>query len=360
MQPYLTERLVGLMACGGVLALVGAMLATPMASRLAVRYGAVAVPRDRDLHDHPVPRWGGLAIFAGFLVSVGAVTVCCQLLLSHAQIAPHTWIQGGGIVLGGLVISIVGAVDDLRELSPVPRLLGQIAASLIAFAAGVRVDLLAVPFTGHYVNTHILSVPITLFWMLLLMNAINWLDGLDGLAAGVCCIISTFLAVVALVSHQVCLALLCVALAGSTIGFLRFNYTPARIYMGGGAEFLGFVLAAVSIVGAFKQVTTVAILIPLIAMGVPIFDSVHVVLRRAASGEPVYQADRRHFHHLLVDMGLSKEKAVLVLYAITAALCLCAWTLLSQAPPQPSHTRHTSTSVSKSQLTKAPIRAPTN
>ena len=335
MQPNTIPRLPALLCFAGLLALVVTLLATPLAAKLAEKAGAVAIPRDRDVHDHPTPRWGGLALLLGFLVSVGGIAAAC-LVLPRASLNEATLEQGAGIVLGGLVISFVGAIDDRKELSPVPRLLGQIAASLVAYALGVRVNFISLPITGSH-NTHLLAGPVTVFWMLLIMNAINWLDGLDGLAAGVCTIITVFLAVIAIANRQPCLALLCAALAGSTIGFLRYNYSPARIYMGGGAEFLGFVLAAVSIVGAFKQVTTVAVIIPILALAVPIFDSVHVVFRRAASGEPVYQADRRHLHHVLVDMGLSKKQAVLVLYVITIALCLCAWAIFQHTPRPHRH-----------------------
>ncbi|HET6384592.1 MAG TPA: MraY family glycosyltransferase, partial [Armatimonadota bacterium] len=187
---------------------------------------------------------------------------------------------------------------------------------------------------------------------------INWIDGLDGLAAGTCSIIAAFLAVIALATQQGCLALLCVALAGSTVGFLWYNRSPARIYMGGGAEFLGFVLAAVSVAGAFKQVTTVAIVLPVMAMAVPLIDSVHVVLRRAASGVSVYQADRRHFHHALLDMGLSKTQAVLVFYLLTLILCLCAWALFQRSPiprPAPRHSVRIHSSRSRSTPQRPPL-----
>ena len=332
MQPLITPRLLMLLSFGGLIAFVVTLLATPVAARWAKRFGAMAVPRGRDVHDVPVPRWGGLAILFGFLVSVGCVVAACEAILANCRIGSSSLEQGAGIVAGGILISIVGAMDDRQDLRPLPRLAGQIAASLLVCAAGVRVDYLTLPLLGQF-NTHWLAVPLTAFWMLLLMNAINWLDGLDGLAGGVSCIVATFMAAVALSSHQVCLAMLCVALAGSTLGFLRHNYSPARIYMGGGAEFLGLVLASVSIVGAFKQITTVAFIVPLVALAVPIIDSIHVVFRRAASGARVYEADRRHFHHVLVDMGLTKEQAVLILYGITAALCLFAWVLFRHSPP---------------------------
>lgn len=309
---------------------------TPWVLRLAVRYGAIAVPRDRDVHEKPTPRWGGIAIYCGVLAAV-LLTVTVR----HLRVAPGengwTW-SLVGVLLAGTFIALVGMLDDLRDLSAAWQALGILAAGAVLIAFGVRIEGITNPLvvqqSGEYNPARwiglgpVASVVVTLFWVFLVTKTVDAIDGLDGLAAGVCAISSATLALMAASSHQPggpTMALLASAVAGSCIGFLRHNYRPARIFMSTvGAQFLGFMLAAISIMGTFKVAAAVSVLVPVLVLGVPIFDYAVVVMKRLASRAPLTVADRRHLHHRLLDRGLSHQQAVWVIYGCTIALCAAA------------------------------------
>jgi UDP-GlcNAc:undecaprenyl-phosphate GlcNAc-1-phosphate transferase len=290
-----------------IVAMVLAYLATPFVKKLAWRIGAVDIPRDnRRVHTHPIPRIGGLAIYAGFVAAV-------MLTLPFDRMM-------AGLLLGSGIIVILGIVDDIKEISPKVKLLGQIAAAVVLVAFGIQVEWVTNPLGGMFYLGK-LSAPLTIFWVVGITNTLNFIDGLDGLAAGVASIASVTLLFVALEQGQGHIVILASALAGSALGFLPFNFNPAKIFMGDtGAMFLGFTLAAISIEGAIKSAATIALVAPVLALGLPIFDTAFAILRRLASGHPVMQADKGHIHHRLLALGLNQRQTVIIMYFISMGL----------------------------------------
>ncbi len=289
---------------------------TPLVKVLSVKYGAVDVPKDgRRMHDHPIPRMGGLAIFFGFLA---AVLVFVPLDTEKK-----------GMLLGAVIIVVLGVLDDKYALPAKPKFLVQIVAALIAVMAGNRIEVLSNPniFSANEVwQLGWLSYPITVIWIVAITNAVNLIDGLDGLACGVSTISSaTMLIIARQVSEQLDVEVMMAALVGACIGFLPYNFNPAKIFMGDtGSTFLGFIMATVSVNGMFKQYTIISFVVPFLMLGLPIFDVCFAVVRRVSHGQSPMQPDRGHVHHRLIDMGFSQKQAVGVLYVISAILGLSA------------------------------------
>ena len=302
---------IGMAAAALLCSALVALLTTPVVRSLAFRVGAVDVPKDsRRMHDHPIPRMGGLAIFFGFMLSV----------LIFLPLTP----QLRGMLLGGVVIVILGIFDDIYALPAVPKFLVQIGAALIAVLAGNKILVLSNPnvfSSDPFWNLGILSIPISVFWIVGITNAVNLIDGLDGLACGVSTISSMTLLVIALIVSEPETAVL----AGGCIGFLPYNLNPAKIFMGDtGSTFLGFVLAVVSIQGLFKFYAIISFAVPFLMLGLPIFDTTFAIIRRLAKGQSPMTPDRGHIHHRLIDMGFSQKQAVATLYVISAILGLSA------------------------------------
>ncbi len=296
-------------------ALVVCFVTTPLARALAVRVGAVDVPKDsRRMHHHPIPRMGGLAIFFGFIVSV----------VLFADIDR----QVQGMLLGSVIIITVGMVDDIIPLPALLKFFVQILAAGVAVGHGIRLEMISNPFfmsDTQYLSFGIWSVPISILWIVGITNSVNLIDGLDGLAAGVSAIASVSMLVISLVLGQINVAIILAALAGACVGFIPYNFNPARIFMGDcGALLLGFVLACVSIMGLLKFYAIISFTVPLLALGLPIFDTLFAIIRRLLKGQNPMSPDRGHFHHRLIDMGLSQKQAVAVLYSISAVLGLAA------------------------------------
>jgi UDP-GlcNAc:undecaprenyl-phosphate GlcNAc-1-phosphate transferase len=293
---------------------VVALLLTWPVRVLAFRIGAVAAPGGRRIHQTPTAQAGGLAIYAGFWVAV----------FVQAKPLPPEFT---GVFWGSLVLLAICLADDIRNLPAVPRLVGQVLVALIAFWGGVRIEGFTSPLSllgaYQYVNLGILSAPLTVVWIMAMINAINWLDGLDGLVAGVAALAGlTIMAGAWSGSAPVFIGVAAAAVAGSCLGFLPFNFNPARIFMGDtGAMFLGYILACISVLGPFKSTTAIALFVPLLVLGVPIFDTVTGIIRRLAAGKSPLAADRGHIHHRLLDRGLSTRQAVLFIYALTGLLC---------------------------------------
>jgi UDP-GlcNAc:undecaprenyl-phosphate/decaprenyl-phosphate GlcNAc-1-phosphate transferase len=308
---------------------------TPWVVKLAERCGAMAVPRDRDVHENPTPRWGGIAIYFGVVAAV-AITITYRHIVTNGVNGWNKHLVG--ILVAGTFIGLFGLIDDVKDLRALWQILGILTAGCILIAFGVRVEGLTNPLVSHPPGTYNprqwleLSLPVsiflTLFWVFLVTKTVDAIDGLDGLAAGVCAISAATLALLAAASRQPegpALALLAAAVVGSCIGFLRHNYNPARIFMSTvGAQFLGLTLAALSILGTFKIAAAISVVVPLLVLGVPIFDYGIVLLKRLRHKAPLTAADRRHLHHRLLDRGLSKKQAVWVIYGCTAALCVAA------------------------------------
>jgi len=289
--------------------------ATPAAGRIARRIGAMDRPGEsRRVHDHPIPRLGGLAILLGLLAGVMPFGTFDR--------------EMRGILLGCLVIAALGVADDLRDLRPWVKLLFQTLAALIALGHGVEIRLLTNPihFAGGTLSLGALSAPVTLLWIVGMTNALNLIDGLDGLAAGVSLISCVcMLAVSLFLPAATDMSVLLGALGGACLGFLPYNRNPARIFMGDtGAMLLGYVLSTASVLGLFKMYAAVTFAMPLLILALPLTDTVFAVVRRLARGESPLKADRGHIHHRLLDMGLSQKQTVAVLYAVSAILGLAA------------------------------------
>ena len=296
-------------------ALVLSLIATPAVKAFANKIGAIDVPtEERRVHDHPIPRLGGLAIFLGFIISV----------LLFAEINK----QVQGILIGSVIIVILGVIDDIVPLPALAKLIVQIVAALVAVGHGVVIEIISNPnfaSSTDYVNLGIAAIPITVIWIVAITNSVNLIDGLDGLAVGVTTISSGTMFVIAVVLSQGNVAVLLAALVGACIGFLPYNFNPAKIFMGDtGALLLGYVLATVSISGLFKFYAIISFAVPFLVIGLPIFDTIFAVFRRLVRGKNPMAPDRGHFHHRLIDMGLSQKQAVAILYAISAVLGLIA------------------------------------
>ena len=317
----MTIETIGLVAGALVTAFLVALITTPIVKSLAQKWGAVDVPKDnRRMHDHPIPLMGGLAIFLGFLFSV---IVFIRFIQPDGMTRPLQ-----GMLLGAVIIVILGIFDDIYALPAMPKLLVQIAAAGIAVWSGNVIEVISNPniFSSNpYWELGWLSVPFTVIWIVAVTNAVNLIDGLDGLACGVSTISSMTMLVIALAVAEPNVAVLMACLAGGCIGFLPYNMNPAKIFMGDtGSTFLGYVLGVVSIQGLFKYYAVISFVVPFLMLGLPIFDTCFAFIRRVAHGQSPMHADRSHVHHRLIDMGLSQKQAVAVLYVISAILGLSA------------------------------------
>jgi len=301
-----------------VTALAVAFGATPVVRILAKNVGAIDVPKDnRRMHKTPIPRMGGLAIFFGFVVAV--------LLFSRMTI------QMKSILLGAVVLVVLGVVDDIKPLPALFKLVVQIGAALIPVSQGVKVYSVAHPFISYdYIRLGIWSVPLTVIWIVGMINAVNFIDGLDGLAVGISSIASVSMLVVAALVSEGYVVIIMAALAGACIGFMPFNINPAKIFMGDtGSMFLGYILAVMSVQGLFKFYAIVTFAVPFVVLGLPIIDTVFAIVRRLLKGQSPFTADRGHVHHRLVDLGFDQKQTVAILYALSAVLGLSAVVLTS-------------------------------
>jgi len=290
-----------------------AWLLVPYAERLAFRVGAIDYPKERSLHDKPMPRLSGLAI----LVAV--------------EVAGWIWLpvegESRGILLGGIAIAAVGVLDDIYDLPALPKLVGQIGASLIPVLSGVRVENLTLPFLGGF-ELHGWAYPLTVLGIVAVVNVINFLDGVDGLAAGVCVIAAVTLATIALSLERNEAGVLAALTAGAALGFLRHGFPPASSFMGDtGSNLLGYLLATASVQGALKTNAVVALAFPLMVLAVPVLDTGFVVAKRLKYRQPIYQADSWHFHHRMANKGFSQRRTVAYLYAWTTVMAALALAL---------------------------------
>ena len=291
-------------------------LSTPIIRYFGLKAGLVDKPNHRKMHTTPVVRVGGVAIFLGSVTALLLVWSAGYFGILPQNREYEVW----GVTIGGAAFFLIGFADDLFNLPPLPRLIAQLAVSAAAWRVGVRIDFISIPFIG-IIKFGWFSLPITMVWLSGMANAINWLDGLDGLAAGVTTIAAAVILITSLFMQQPAAALIAAALAGGCLGFLRYNFKPrssAEIFMGdGGAYFLGFTLAGVSVIGLVKAVATVALIMPYMILAVPIVDATAVILQRIGRGESPMAAGNQHLHHRLVKAGVSKRLTVLFIYALT-------------------------------------------
>jgi UDP-GlcNAc:undecaprenyl-phosphate GlcNAc-1-phosphate transferase len=296
---------------GALVALVIVVLLTPAVGGMARLLGAVDPPGGRRLNRRPIPRLGGLALFLGIFVPALAFL--------------HLGRETRGLLLGAAVAVTVGAIDDFRGLRWFEKLAGQLVAAAIPTGFGVWIDRFTFPFLGVHSLTSWIGVPLTVAWIVAIMNMVNFLDGLDGLASGVGAIAGATFAVIALSLAKPDAAILSAIVFGACVGFLRHNFYPARIFMGdSGALLLGFVLAAVSVQGLLKTAATVALLFPLLVLAVPIVDTTFVVARRLKHGESPFEGDQAHLHHRFLRRGFSEPRAALMIWSWCASLAAAA------------------------------------
>ncbi|MBX5469165.1 MAG: undecaprenyl/decaprenyl-phosphate alpha-N-acetylglucosaminyl 1-phosphate transferase [Thermoleophilaceae bacterium] len=286
---------------------------TPVAAAIAWRIGAIDEPRERGLHQFPTPRLGGLAVFLGVLAAA-------------LVFLPDT-AETRGILIGAAVITLVGALDDLFELSADVKLAGQALAALIPISMGVRVASFTLPFLGH-VDLGTASYPLTMLGVVAVMNAVNFIDGVDGLAAGVCTIAAATFAAIALSLDRDAAGVLALVTAGACLGYLRHGFHPASIFLGdSGSNLLGYLLAVIAVQGALKTNAVIALVFPLVILAVPILDSSFVIAKRVKYGRPVYKADAWHFHHRLANIGFSQRRTAVYIYLWTLSLGILALAL---------------------------------
>ncbi len=287
-----------------------ALVMTPVAGELARRVGAIDQPQERKIHSVPTPRMGGVAIFFGVIIP--------SLLLLSGD-GPVR-----GILVGASLITLVGVLDDVRGTRPVVKLALQVGVAVILVLYGIRVDTVSIPGVGILVLGWA-GYPFTVLWVVALMNIVNFIDGMDGLAAGVCAISSVTFAIIAVSLGRLDMGILAAVVAGSTLGFLWYNFYPASIFMGdSGSLLLGFLLAAITLQGFLKGVATVALVIPLMVLGIPIFDTGFAILRRVKNRRPIHIADRGHIHHRFSNLGYSQRQTVMIIYAWSALMSLLA------------------------------------
>ena len=290
-------------------ALLLAFVFTPIMRKLSRNTGILDYPDKRKTHGKAMPLLGGVAVYLAFWLTAWGV-------LYFNQGSPF----GGdlrGLFWGSTLILALGLYDDMRGLSFKVKFAGQFAAALILLAFNIRIEFITYPFNDNMIFLGVLMVPLTLLWVVGVTNAVNLIDGVDGLATGVCAI-AAFVMFAYTRGESPLLAVLCLVLAGSALGFLPFNFPSARIYLGDtGSLFLGFMLAGFSIMGATKQATLTTLILPVLILGLPITDTFYVMWRRFKSGRPIFQADRSHIHHKLLSLGLTPKQTTLILYLIS-------------------------------------------
>jgi len=311
-------------------ALLISALATPLAISIAHRAGVVKQPRDRDVHAVPTPEWGGIAIYLGFVLSL-VIVLGTQSRSFGASLGDQRLL---GILLGTTLAGLLGAADDRYHIPAKLKLLGQIACAAVLLLFGVRIEFLSNPFQGQVMITlhPWLGMGLTILWVVAITNAVNLIDGLDGLAAGVSAIACIAFTCLAVLSRQSLVAVMAACLAGGAIGFLPYNFNPARVFMGDlGSHLLGYALGALSVLGAFKVAASLALVLPVLALAVPIFDTAFAIARRARNGKPIFRADKDHTYHRLLARGLNQRQVVLIMYAISAAFAVIAYLIARRA-----------------------------
>ena len=294
---------------GFAIALLSSLVLVPVVRHYALKAELLDAPGERKIHAQPIPRLGGVAIFVSFLVALGCLGALGQLtdlIFSRGNL---------GLIAGGTLMFLLGLLDDLVNLSPYVKLAGQFLASIVAFGMGVSVDALDLPGSMLLV-LNALSFPVTVLWLVGISNAVNFIDGIDGLAGGVGVLSSLTMVVVALFTGQPQAALLAALLAGACLGFLIYNTNPAKIFMGdSGALFIGFTLACLGVVGVLKTYTVV-MLTPMVVLCVPVLDITYSTFRRLLKGKNPFVADGDHLHHRLLKAGLSQRKTVFAFYLV--------------------------------------------
>jgi len=298
----------------------------PFFIRLAKKFKFLDRPSERKIHAHAMPTMGGVVIFLVFIAGIS---------LSRRLNPEFDWLFSDyflSLFVGGTVILLLGIFHDILDMQPEAKLMGQIIAGLIVFINGIRIEAVTNPFGGQLYLPQWLSMVITVGWVVAIINAVNLIDGLDGLAGGITVVSSAVLFFIALTKKEISSLFIIAALVGSILGFLRYNFYPAKIFMGdAGSMFLGFILSIISILGINKMAAAVALLVPITALGIPIYDTTLAVFRRLVMKRNVMSSDRKHLHYRLLDMGLNQRQVVLFMYAVGIYFGLISY-LLARIP----------------------------
>jgi UDP-GlcNAc:undecaprenyl-phosphate/decaprenyl-phosphate GlcNAc-1-phosphate transferase len=285
----------------------------PDVKTIGLKLGIVDNPNNRKIHQRPIVRLGGVSIFAGTIIALLVVWV----IGGFEGLSPNKKLEILGLAVGSIGFFFIGLADDFFNLPPISRLIMQFGVAIVSWHMGVRIDFLSIPFNG-LIQIGWLSLPVTVCWLVGMANAINWIDGVDGLAAGVSGIAAIVILIVTLFMHQPAAALIVAALAGGALGFLRYNFNPAQIFMGdGGAYFMGFTLAGVAVIGLVKTTAVTAVLLPYLILAVPLLDMSAVILSRISRGRSPFIADKSHLHHWLLKAGISQRLTVIFIYSLT-------------------------------------------
>ena len=304
-----------------LLALLISLILVPFVAKLAIKIGAVDKPNERKVHTKIMPRMGGLAIYLSFFA---------VLFLSHEMTMQHI-----GLLTGGTVLVLVGIIDDKTDMPAKIKLLGQIFAACIVVAAGVRVEFMTNFILGDVFPLYIFSVPFTVLWIVAITNAVNLIDGLDGLAAGTSIIAAATMAISGYATGQTEMASMALILIGASLGFLKYNFHPAKIFMGDtGSMFLGYNLSVLAIMGFTKSFTVLSLVTPILVLAIPILDTLFAIIRRKMNNKPIFKPDKNHLHHCLLNYGFSHRNTVLIIYAVSAVLALCGLIMTYLNPAQ--------------------------
>lgn len=324
----------GDIAIAFLLAFITAFVITPYTIRLAKKVGAVDIPNDRRVNKKPMPRLGGLAVIAGFLVSVIYLVISASIEGKINLLEDGLNIKLLGILGGMLVLGIVCYIDDVKDIKPLVKLAGQVVAAILVASSGVLIDNFTIPFKENsFVLNEVFSFILTVGWIIGITNAINLIDGLDGLSSGITLISCLSLVVVFALNESPLIAIILItALAGAIVGFLPYNFNPAKTFIGDvGSNFMGFALAIISILGVAKTYTAIVLIAPIMILALPIFDTIWAIIRRIVKSKSikgVFKADRGHLHHRLMAKGYTQKQSVLILYGATATLGMTAIILL--------------------------------
>ncbi len=318
---WLQFAIVALVACIVTVALV------PAARFIAFRINAVDYPSARRVNKIPIARFGGVAMFCGLVAAIAVICIGVNFFGWYfpPQTPLGTRLSYPGVALGMIAIFLVGVADDIWDLKPPVKLAGQIVAASIIAASGLLLDNMHNPFGSGYISFGWIAYPLTVFYLVAFTNIINLIDGLDGLASGITAIAALTIFVFATITMRFNAAFFCVALVGVCIGFLRYNFYPASIFMGdSGALLLGMGLGVVSLFATARSALFVSLFVPIIVAGVPIIDTAAAIIRRLRAHQPIQKADRGHIHHQLLNEGFSQRKTVLIMWGWTAVLAICA------------------------------------
>ena len=325
----------GDVAIAFLLAFIVTFMATPYTIKIAKRIGAIDIPKDkRRMHRKSIPKFGGPAVILGFLVSTSYLLIVMNMENSINLFGTEQYgMQLIGTVLGIFAMSIVCVIDDIKTIKPITKLFGQLLGAIIVVAFGVRIDNITLPFLPTAEIGELFSVLLTILWIVGVTNAINLIDGLDGLSSGISVISAISLLIIFVLNGSPLVSIILItALAGALVGFLPFNFAPAKTFLGDtGSNFLGFSLSIIAILGVAKTYTLAVIVLPLIVLVLPIFDTLWAIIRRLIKGKSIkaiFKADKGHLHHRLLSRGFSQKQAVLILYGISATFGIFAVILL--------------------------------